>query len=130
MKQLRQIQLLFGCFFSHDQNIEKVSCNLIDFGTGLLNSNYLKNTQQARNVTRRNTDLVLHCNRVPGHVDTLDGSKWGKGLPDGVLPKLVVNGTNVHPAHDGECALPLGCHLQEGNPILVFMEPQRDVNSI
>lgn len=55
--------------------------------------------------------LVLHGDGVPGHVDALDGPEGGEGLADGVLPQLVVDGAHVDPAHDGECPLPLSCHL-------------------
>lgn len=57
--------------------------------------------------------LVLHGDRVPGHVNALDGSKGGKGLANGVLPQLIVDGAYVDPAHYGQRPLPLSCHLEQ-----------------
>lgn len=57
------------------------------------------------------SDLVFHGNRVPRHVDALDGSEGSKGLSDGVLTQLIVYGAHIHPTHDGQCTLPLSCHL-------------------
>lgn len=57
--------------------------------------------------------LVLHGDGVPGHVNALDGSKGSKSLANGVLPKLVIDGTHVDPAHNGQCPLPLSCHLEQ-----------------
>lgn len=57
--------------------------------------------------------LVLHGNGVPGHVNALDGPKGGKGLANGVLTQLIVDGAHVDPAHDGQCPLPLSCHLEQ-----------------
>lgn len=56
-------------------------------------------------------DLVLHGDRVPGHVDAFDWSKGDEGLPDGVLAQLIVDGAHVDPAHDGQSSLALRCHL-------------------
>lgn len=47
------------------------------------------------------TNLVLHCYRIPRHVNALDGTEGCKGLSDGVLPKLVVYGAHIHPTHYG-----------------------------
>lgn len=57
--------------------------------------------------------LVLHGDRVPGHVDALDGAKRGEGLADRVLPQLIVDGAHVDPTHDGQCPLSLSCHLEQ-----------------
>lgn len=55
--------------------------------------------------------LVFHGDRVPGHIDALNGTKGGEGLPDGILPQLVINGAHIHTTHDGQSSLPLCCHL-------------------
>lgn len=57
------------------------------------------------------TDLVLHGDRVPRHIDALDGTEGGESLSDGVLAQLVVYGAHVDTAHDGQRTLPLGRHL-------------------
>lgn len=57
------------------------------------------------------SDLVLHGDRVPGHVDAFDWSKGDEGLPDGFLAQLVVDGAHVDPAHDGQSSLALRCYL-------------------
>lgn len=57
---------------------------------------------------------MFHCNRVPGHVNALNGAEGCKGLADGVLAQLVVDGANVDAAHDGQGPLPLCCHLPAG----------------
>lgn len=56
--------------------------------------------------------LVLHGDRIPRHVNALDGSKGSKGLANGVLPQFIVDGAYVDPAHDSQCPLPLSCHLE------------------
>jgi len=56
-------------------------------------------------------DLVLHGDRVPGHVNAFDWSKGGKGLSDGVLTQLVVDGADVDSTHDGQSSLSLSCYL-------------------
>lgn len=60
-------------------------------------------TKKQQNVYHlsNDTDLVFHCNRVPGHVNALDWAEGGKGLSDGVFTKLIVYGANIHPTHDG-----------------------------
>lgn len=55
--------------------------------------------------------LVLHGDRIPRHVDAFDWPKRGEGLPDGVLPQLIVDGANVHSTHDGQSPLTLSRHL-------------------
>lgn len=55
--------------------------------------------------------LVFHGDRVPGHVDALDGTKGGKSLPNGVLAKLVIDGSHIDSTHDCQSSLPLCCHL-------------------
>lgn len=54
---------------------------------------------------------MFHGDRVPGHVDAFDWSKWSKGLSDGVLPQLVVDGAHIDATHDGESSLTLSRHL-------------------
>lgn len=62
---------------------------------------------------KRNEDhLMLHGNRVPGHVDAFDWSERGEGLPDGVLAQLIVDGADVNATHDGQSSLPLSRHLE------------------
>lgn len=61
------------------------------------------------------SDLVFHGDRIPGHVDALDWSERGKGLSDGVLSQLIVNGTNVYAAHDGQSSLTLSRHLNKAD---------------
>lgn len=56
-------------------------------------------------------DLVLHGDRIKGHVDAFDGSKGGKGLSDGVLPQLIIDGAHVYATHDGEGSLALSGDL-------------------
>lgn len=58
--------------------------------------------------------LVLHGDRIKGHVDAFDGPKGGKRLSDGVLSQLVVDGADVHSTHDGEGPLTLSSHLSTG----------------
>lgn len=60
------------------------------------------------------SNLVFHGDRVPGHVDALDGPEGREGLPDGVLAKLIVDGAHVDATHDGQGPLPLCCHLPAG----------------
>lgn len=55
--------------------------------------------------------LVFHCDRVPGHVDAFDWSEWDKGLPDGVLSQLIVDGAHVHSTHHCQGPLTLSRHL-------------------
>lgn len=62
------------------------------------------------------SDLMLHGDRVPGHVDAFDGSEGDEGLPDGVFAQLVVDGANVDAAHDGQGALALSRHLDRKSP--------------
>lgn len=57
------------------------------------------------------TDLVFHCNRIPRHVNALDWAKRGKGLSDGVLTQLVVDGAHVNSTHDSQSSLTLSCYL-------------------
>lgn len=58
-------------------------------------------------------DLVFHGDRVPGHVDAFDRSKWSEGLSDGVLPQLVVDGADVNATHDGQSSLSLSRYLNK-----------------
>lgn len=44
---------------------------------------------------------MFHCDRIPRHVNALDGAEGGEGLSDGVLTKLIVYGAHIHPTHDG-----------------------------
>lgn len=46
------------------------------------------------------TNLMLHCNRIPRHVNALDRTEGGKGLSDGILSELIVYGAHVHPTHN------------------------------
>lgn len=55
--------------------------------------------------------LVFHGDRIPRHVDAFDWPKRGEGLPDGVLPQLIVDGADVHSTHDGQSPLTLSRHL-------------------
>lgn len=55
---------------------------------------------------------MFHGDRVPGHVDAFDWSKRSKGLSDGVLPQLVVDGADIDATHDGESSLTLSRHLK------------------
>jgi len=57
------------------------------------------------------TNLVLHGNRVPGHINAFYRSKRGKGLANGVFTQLIVYGAHINATHDGQGALPLSCHL-------------------
>lgn len=57
------------------------------------------------------SDLVLHGDRIPGHVDAFDRSKRSKGLSDGVLSQLIVDGADVYSTHDGQSSLTLSCDL-------------------
>ncbi len=66
---------------------------------------------ETRGQSRRGSHLVFHGDRVPGHVDAFDRSKRSKGLSDGVLPQLVVDGADVNSTHDGQSSLTLSCYL-------------------
>lgn len=68
-------------------------------------------TETYRKESMMTSDLVFHGDRVPGHVDTFDWSKWGEGLSDGVLSQLIVDGANVNSTHDGQSSLTLSCYL-------------------
>lgn len=64
--------------------------------------------------TEIKANLVLHGHRVPRHVDAFDGAEGRKGLPDGVLAQLIVDGAHVDAAHDGQGPLSLRRHLPTG----------------
>lgn len=67
--------------------------------------------QTYRRESMMTSDLVFHGDRVPGHVNAFDWSKRSKGLSDGVLSQLVVDGADVNSTHDGQSSLTLSCYL-------------------
>lgn len=59
----------------------------------------------------RVSDLVLHGDRIEGHVDAFDWSERSERLSDGVFSQLVIDGADVYSTHDGEGSLTLSSDL-------------------
>lgn len=55
----------------------------------------------------RDSPFVFLCDRVPGHVDGLDGAKGHKGLSDCVLLELKADAAHIHPTHEHQRLVPL-----------------------